>query len=105
GPALRRQAVGTARLCARGSRLAQSLRRHELMQELTLLRPDDWHVHFRDGEALAQTVPATARVFRRAIVMPNLVPPVVNTAQALAYRERILAQAPAGSGFEPLLVL
>ena len=75
------------------------------MQELTLLRPDDWHVHFRDGEALAHTVPATARVFRRAIVMPNLVPPVVNTAQALAYRERLLAQAPAGSGFEPLLVL
>jgi dihydroorotase len=75
------------------------------MQELTLIRPDDWHVHFRDGAVLQQTVPATARAFRRAIVMPNLVPPVMDTQQALAYRERLLAAAPAGSDFEPLMVL
>ena len=75
------------------------------MQELTLLRPDDWHVHFRDGDVLRHTVPHTARVFRRAIAMPNLVPPVKTTEQALAYRERLLAHAPAGSGFDPLMVL
>jgi dihydroorotase len=75
------------------------------MQELTLIRPDDWHVHFRDGAALQHTVPATARAFRRAIVMPNLVPPVLDTAQALGYRERLLAAAPAASQFEPLMVL
>lgn len=75
------------------------------MQELTLIRPDDWHVHFRDGAALAHTVPATARVFHRAIVMPNLAPPVMTTAQALAYRERIHAHAPAGLAFDPLMVL
>ena len=75
------------------------------MQELTLLRPDDWHVHFRDGAALQHTVPATARAFRRAIVMPNLVPPVLNTEQALGYHARLCAAAPAGSDFEPLMVL
>jgi dihydroorotase len=75
------------------------------MQELTLLRPDDWHIHFRDGDLLAYTVPPTAKVFKRAIAMPNLVPPVKTTEQALAYRERLLAHAPAGSGFEPLMVL
>ncbi|HWK55354.1 MAG TPA: dihydroorotase [Hyphomicrobiales bacterium] len=75
------------------------------MQILTLTRPDDWHIHFRDGAVLAATVPPTARVFRRAIAMPNLVPPVTTTAQALAYRERLLAQAPQGSGFEPLMTL
>ena len=72
---------------------------------LTLTRPDDWHLHFRDGEMLAETVPATARVFRRAIVMPNLTPPVTTVAQAAAYRERILERVPAGSDFEPLMVL
>lgn len=75
------------------------------MQELTLLRPDDWHVHFRDGDVLRHTVTHTARIFRRAIAMPNLVPPVKTTAQALAYRERLLAHAPDGSGFDPLMVL
>ncbi|MES2606792.1 MAG: amidohydrolase family protein, partial [Pseudomonadota bacterium] len=75
------------------------------LQELTLLRPDDWHVHFRDGDVLRHTVPHTARVFRRAIAMPNLVPPVKTTEQGLAYRERLLAQAPKGSDFEPLIVL
>jgi dihydroorotase len=75
------------------------------MLTLTLTRPDDWHIHFRDGAVLAATVPPTARVFRRAIAMPNLVPPVLTTAQALGYRERLLAHAPAGSDFEPLMVL
>lgn len=72
---------------------------------LTLTRPDDWHIHLRDGAALAHTVPAVARYFGRAIVMPNLVPPARTTAEALAYRERILAARPAGSAFEPLMVL
>lgn len=75
------------------------------MTTLTLARPDDWHVHLRDGAALRHTVPAIARYFGRAIVMPNLVPPARTTAEALAYRERILAARPAGSSFEPLMVL
>ena len=75
------------------------------MKTLTITRPDDWHVHLRDGNALASTVPAAARYFGRTIVMPNLVPPVLNTAQALDYRERILAQRPADSAWEPLMVL
>jgi len=72
---------------------------------LTLTRPDDWHVHLRDGAAMAAVLPATARQFARAIVMPNLKPPVVTTAQALAYRERIVAALPAGSRFTPLMTL
>jgi dihydroorotase len=72
---------------------------------LTLTRPDDWHVHLRDGAALAHTVPAMARYFGRAIVMPNLLPPARSTAEAAAYRERILAARPQGSAFEPLMVL
>lgn len=75
------------------------------MQQLTLLRPDDWHVHFRDGAALQHTVPATARAFHRAIAMPNLVPPVMTTEQALGYRERLCAAAPAHNDFDPLMVL
>jgi dihydroorotase len=78
------------------------------MQEIELLRPDDWHLHLRDDAALGLTVNATARVFRRAIVMPNLKPPVVTTADALAYRERIRAAldpARACAGFEPLMTL
>jgi dihydroorotase len=73
--------------------------------ELTLTRPDDWHVHLRDGAALAAVVPHTARRFARAIVMPNLKPPLVTTAQALAYRQRILAALPPGVDFEPLMTL
>lgn len=72
---------------------------------LTLIRPDDWHLHLRDGAALTDTVAATARYFGRAIVMPNLVPPARTTDEARAYRERILAAKPAGSSFEPLMVL
>ncbi len=72
---------------------------------LTIARPDDWHLHFRDGDLLAETVPATANVFGRAIVMPNLNPPVNTVAQAAEYRERIIAQVPTGVAFEPLMVL
>src|SRR4249920_2783776 len=74
-------------------------------QSLTITRPDDWHLHLRDGAAMAAVLPATARQFARAIVMPNLKPPVVTTAQALAYRERIVAALPAGSRFAPLMTL
>src|SRR6516162_32963 len=70
---------------------------------ITLRRPDDWHVHLRDGAMLAAVVPFTARQFARAIVMPNLVPPVSNIAAARAYRERIKAALPEGAGFEPLM--
>ncbi len=72
---------------------------------LTLTRPDDWHLHLRDGEALESVLPDTARQFARAIVMPNLRPPVTTTAMAAAYRERILAALPAGMKFEPLMTL
>ena len=75
------------------------------MLEITLRRPDDWHIHLRDDDALPRTVTDAAAQFGRAIVMPNLVPPVTNTELALAYRERILAQRPAGSQFEPLMTL
>ncbi|MDP1789929.1 MAG: amidohydrolase family protein, partial [Methylibium sp.] len=72
---------------------------------LTLTRPDDWHLHVRDGAALVAVVPHTARQFGRAIIMPNLKPPVTTAAQAQAYRERILAAVPAGLAFEPLMTL
>jgi len=72
---------------------------------LTLTRPDDWHLHVRDGAALAAVVPDTARQFARAIIMPNLKPPVTTTALALAYRERIRAAVPTGVSFEPLMTL
>ncbi len=72
---------------------------------LTLIRPDDWHVHLRDGVVLADVVPHTAAQFARAIVMPNLKPPVVTTAMAAAYRDRILAAVPQGMQFEPLMTL
>ncbi|MBV8665618.1 MAG: dihydroorotase [Burkholderiaceae bacterium] len=74
-------------------------------QSLTITRPDDWHLHLRDGAALASVLPHTARQFARAIVMPNLKPPVTTVAQAAAYRERILAALPAGMRFEPLMTL
>ncbi len=73
--------------------------------KLTLTRPDDWHLHLRDGDALKAVLPHTARQFARAIVMPNLKPPVTTVAQAAAYRERILAALPAGMAFEPLMTL
>ncbi|MEB0093006.1 dihydroorotase [Pseudomonas sp. CCI4.2] len=76
-----------------------------MSDRLTLLRPDDWHIHLRDGAVLPHTVADVARTFGRAIIMPNLVPPVRNAQEADAYRQRILAARPAGSRFEPLMVL
>ncbi|HQS37071.1 MAG: dihydroorotase [Methylotenera sp. 24-45-7] len=76
-----------------------------MMNKLTITRPDDWHLHLRDGAALKAVLPDTARQFARAIVMPNLRPPVTTTALALAYRERILEALPAGMKFEPLMTL
>ncbi|MBI2379162.1 MAG: dihydroorotase [Gammaproteobacteria bacterium] len=73
--------------------------------QLTITRPDDWHLHFRDGAVLRRTVADTARTMGRAIVMPNLKPPVTSVEQAAAYRERILAARPTGSSFEPLMTL
>ena len=73
--------------------------------ELTLARPDDWHLHVRDGEALAAVIPHTARQFARAIIMPNLQSPVTTTDQALSYRQRILDAVPSGSDFTPLMTL
>ena len=76
-----------------------------MTDRLTLIRPDDWHIHLRDGEVLSNTVADAGRTFARAIIMPNLVPPVRTGQQAAAYRERILAARPSGSAFEPLMVL
>src|SRR5437016_7531883 len=70
---------------------------------IILRRPDDWHVHFRDGNMLRTVAPLTARQFARAIVMPNLVPPVADVAAAQAYRTRIIAALPAGADFTPLM--
>ena len=76
-----------------------------MAETLTITRPDDWHAHLRDGDLMESVVGATARQFARAIVMPNLQPPVVTTKQAKAYRERILAALPEKSAFEPLMTL
>ena len=75
------------------------------MNKITIQTPDDWHLHFRDGLMLKETVPATARCFKRAIVMPNLVPPVTNAKMAMEYSQRILDARPDGSDFEPLMTL
>lgn len=75
-----------------------------MTRELTITRPDDWHLHVRDGSVLNSVVPATAACFGRAIIMPNLVPPVTDASMAMAYRERILAAA-ADTGFDPLMTL
>ena len=75
------------------------------MNSITLTRPDDWHLHLRDGAAMAAVLPDTARRFARAIVMPNLKPPVTTVALAAAYRERILAALPVGMDFSPLMTL
>jgi len=70
---------------------------------ITIRKPDDWHLHVRDGAMLKAVVPFTARHFGRAILMPNLVPPVITTKDAIAYRERVMAALPAGSAFKPLM--
>jgi len=75
------------------------------MNRLTILRPDDWHLHLRDGEQLRAVLSDTARRFARAIVMPNLKPPVITVDAALRYRERIISALPAGARFEPLMTL
>lgn len=76
-----------------------------MSETLTIIRPDDWHVHLRDGDALAAVAPHTAAQFARAVVMPNLKPAVTTTAQALAYKQRIQAALPDDSKFEPLMTL
>jgi dihydroorotase len=73
------------------------------VSRLTIRRPDDWHIHLRDGDIMAAVVPYTARVFGRAIVMPNLSPPITSVAAGRAYRDRILSAVPAGLGFTPLI--
>ena len=75
------------------------------MDHLTITRPDDWHIHLRDGAALPTTVKDVGRVFKRAIVMPNLVPPVTSAEAVNAYRERIIAARPTDNTFEPLMTL
>ncbi len=76
-----------------------------MSQQITITRPDDWHLHVRDGAALHTVVPHTAAQFGRAIIMPNLKPPVTTAEQALAYKQRILSAVPAGMSFEPLMTL
>ncbi|MCJ7872396.1 dihydroorotase [Phaeobacter sp. J2-8] len=76
-----------------------------MTQTLTIRRPDDWHLHLRDGAMLRAVLPETSRHFARAIVMPNLVPPVVTAKDAIAYRDRILAALPKGADFTPLMTL
>ena len=75
------------------------------MDRITITRPDDWHLHLRDGAAMASVLADTTRQFARAIVMPNLQPPVTTTQQALHYRDRILGELPEGAAFEPLMTL
>lgn len=75
------------------------------MKQITLTQPDDWHLHLRDGDMLKETVPATARCFSRAIVMPNLAPPITNAQMALAYQERILKARPEKNAFTPLMTI
>jgi dihydroorotase len=76
-----------------------------LRPELTIRRPDDWHLHLRDGAMMRAVLPETTRHFARAIIMPNLMPPVVTGADAEAYRDRILAALPEGASFQPLMTL
>lgn len=75
------------------------------MHEITITAPDDWHLHFRDGDLLSETVAATARCFRRAIVMPNLTPPITDAKMAIEYKNRILNAVPNKNQFEPLMTL
>jgi dihydroorotase len=75
------------------------------MNRLTITKPDDWHLHLRDGDAMRAVLPHTVQRFARAVVMPNLVPPVIDTELALAYRERIVAALPGGAQFQPLMTL
>ena len=75
------------------------------MQEIEIIKPDDWHVHFRDNEILRAVVPETSRYFARSIVMPNLVPPILNAKQASEYAKRIKKAIPSTDSFEPLMTI
>jgi dihydroorotase len=77
--------------------------RSDIITRITIRKPDDWHLHVRDGAMLKAVMPFTARHFGRAILMPNLIPPVITTKDAVAYRERVMAALPAGSTFKPLM--
>jgi dihydroorotase len=97
-------------LQAQGFKIDAKAHQHQelhitMTQEITLTQPDDWHLHLRDGAALAAVVPHTARQFARAVVMPNLKPPITSAALAIAYRQRILAAVPEGLNFDPLMTL
>ncbi len=85
--------------------MARSPKSVDALQTLTLTRPDDWHLHLRDGDALASVLPHSTRAFARAVIMPNLRPPVTDTALAAAYRDRIMGALPQGARFEPLMTL
>src|ERR1700693_3442806 len=74
-----------------------------MTQSITIRKPDDWHLHVRDGAMLKAVLPYTAKHFGRAILMPNLVPPVTTTQEAIAYRQRVMAALPSGSTFKPLM--
>jgi len=76
-----------------------------MSETLRIIRPDDWHLHLRDGDMLAAVLPESARHFARALIMPNLTPPVTTGAKAAAYRDRILAALPKGADFTPLMTL
>ena len=75
------------------------------MEEIEIIKPDDWHVHFRDNEIMKAVVPETTRHFARAIVMPNLTPPILNGEEAIQYRERIKKAVPKNDNFEPLMTI
>ena len=76
-----------------------------MTDRLTLIRPDDWHIHLRDGQALSETVDSVSRTFHRAIIMPNLVPPVLTADDAAAYKSRIVEHIPSRRQFTPLMTL
>jgi dihydroorotase len=84
-------------------RPARCIKVHPMTTRITIRKPDDWHLHVRDGEMLKATLPFTAKHFGRAILMPNLIPPVRTTADGIAYRARVMAALPEGSTFEPLI--
>ena len=75
------------------------------MEEIEIIKPDDWHVHFRDNEILKVVVPETTRHFARSIVMPNLIPPILNAKQAIEYKKRIEKAIPSTDNFEPLMTI
>ena len=75
------------------------------MEEIEIIKPDDWHVHFRDNEILKAVVPETTRHFARSIVMPNLVPPILNAKHAIEYKKRIEKAIPPTDSFEPLMTI